>query len=115
MQSPLQVTIMATLIEDTGEPPQQRYKLFDEYYRTIYKRETRRRMLGGILSEMKTDIDSIHSHTGLLLHIIGETRTHQSGPGKDFESALSDEQFREIVRKRLEKLKVPREKAAELL
>ena len=31
MQSPLQVTIMATLLEDTGEPPQQRYRLFNEY------------------------------------------------------------------------------------
>jgi hypothetical protein len=45
MQNPLQITIMATLLEETGEPPQQRYRLFAEYYRTIYGRETRRRLL----------------------------------------------------------------------
>jgi hypothetical protein len=72
MQNPLQITIMATLLEETGEPPQQRYRLFAEYYRTIYRRETRRRLLEGILSERQTDIDIIHAEAGLLLHAVGE-------------------------------------------
>ena len=117
MQSPLQVTIMATLVEETGEPPEQRYRLFAEYYRTIYKRETRRRLLGGILSERQTDIDTIHFQAGLLLMIAGETVTCRE-PREDksqIELALSEQQFRELVRKRLERIKVPPAKAAEYL
>jgi hypothetical protein len=117
MQSPLQVTIMATLLEGTGEPPQQRYRLFAEYYRTIYKRETRRKLLGGILSERQTDIDTIHAQAGLLLHAAGEKVPKRSSKieVEEADSALSDEQFRELVRRRLERIKVPAGKASELL
>lgn len=113
MESPLQVTIMATLLEETGEPPQQRYRLFAEYYRTIYRRETRRKLLGGILSERQTDIDTIHATAGLLLQAAGERISAANKTADD--SALSDDQFRQIVRRRLAHLKVPEGKAAELL
>lgn len=117
MQSPLQVTIMATLLEETGEPPQQRYRLFAEYYRTIYKRETRRNLLGGILSEHQTDIDMIHYMAGLLLQLFGEANGDPSGAddADDTESALSDQQFRELVARRLRQIEVSGPKAAELL
>lgn len=116
MQSPLQVTIMATLLEETGEPPQQRYRLFAEYYRTIYKRETRRKMLLGILSERQTDIDTIHHHAGLYLHAAGERVTEYSADKRrDSELALSDEQFKRLVQQRLDRLKIPAGQAAELL
>lgn len=110
MQSPLQVTIMATLLEETGEPPQQRYKLFAEYYRTIYKRETRRKLLSGILSERQTDIDVIHAQAGLLLHAMGEIALRPTRKAKRksseqlTESAFSDDQFRELVHRRLKKI-----------
>jgi hypothetical protein len=42
MQSPLQVTIMLALIERGGEPPEQRWKLFHDYYDVIYRREKER-------------------------------------------------------------------------
>jgi hypothetical protein len=90
MQSPLQVTIMATLLEDTGEPPQQRYRLFAEYYRTIYKRETRRKLLGGILTERQKDIDTIHAQAGLILQAAGE----QSKPS---EAKASDRQVVSVI------------------
>lgn len=117
MQSPLQVTIMATLLEETGEPPQQRYRLFAEYYRTIYRRETRRKLLEGILSERQKDIDTIHTQAGLLLHAAGEKAAKRSSKTEPNEpdSALSDEQFRELVRRRLKHIEVPPGKAAELL
>lgn len=116
MQSPLQVTIMATLLEETGEPPQQRYRLFADYYRTIYKRETRRKLLLGILTERQTDIDTIHHHAGLHLHARGEGGNKHAGrKGNESESALSDEQFKELVRQRLEHLKTPPAQASELL
>jgi len=117
MQSPLQVTIMATLLEETGEPPQQRYRLFKEYYETIYKRETRRGLLGGILSERRTDIETIHAHAGLVLHVAGERPPEGTPEGGTViaEAALSDEQFRRLVRARLTQIKVPEPKATALL
>lgn len=117
MQSPLQVTIMATLLEETGDPPQQRYRLFAEYYRTIYKRETRRGMFGGILSERPTDIDIIHKESGLLLHAAGERAAKPNNREKDSdsESSFSDEQFRELARRRLARIQVPELKASDLV
>lgn len=117
MQSPLQVTIMATLLEDTGEPPQQRYRLFAEYYRTIYKRETRRKLLGGILTERQKDIDTIHAHAGLMLQVAGEKTTGKRTRSStdDIDSALSDDQFRELVRRRLEQIGISATKVLELL
>ena len=109
MQSPLQVTIMATLVERIGEPPQERYRLFEQYYRTIYEREIGREgPLSAILSHRKTDIDTIHYRTGLLLQseseIAGQTN-----------ALLSDERFRMLVRRRLEEVGVLGEQATELL
>ena len=117
MQSPLQVTIMATLLEDTGEPPQQRYRLFAEYYRTIYKRETRRKLLGGILTERQKDIDTIHARAGLMLQVAGEKATGRRARDQpdDIDSALADDQFRELVRGRLEQIGISATKVSELL
>ncbi|SIO19860.1 NACHT domain-containing protein [Paraburkholderia phenazinium] len=73
MSSPLQVTIMATLVERLGEPPKQRYRLFEEYYRTIYTRETNREGAHSeLLRDRKTDVDTIHYRTGLLLQAESE-------------------------------------------
>jgi hypothetical protein len=115
MQSPLQVTIMATLLEETGEPPQQKYRLFAEYYRTIYKRETRRKLLGGILSERQKDIDTIHAQAGLLLQAAVEETTKDPRKNNDIDSALSDEQFRTLVKRRLEQIGIGPAKVSELL
>ena len=116
MQSPLQVTIMATLLEETGEPPQQRYRLFAEYYRTIYKRETRRRLLGGILSERQTDIDTVHAQAGLLLQAVAERGVKRvRGRPEESEAALSDDQFRKLVRKRLHYIGIADPKLTEIL
>lgn len=42
MRTPLQVTIMATLVDKLGQPPQERWSLFREYYKVIYNREVER-------------------------------------------------------------------------
>lgn len=39
MDAPLQVTIMAILLERRSRPPASRFGLFDAYYETIYARE----------------------------------------------------------------------------
>ena len=57
MRSPLQVTIMATLVDKLGQPPQERWSLFKEYYNVIYNREVEREIpAAAILRERKADI-----------------------------------------------------------
>ena len=74
MRSPLQVTIMATLVDQTGQPPRERWRLFHEYYEVIYKREMERDIpAANILREHKSNIDGIHSRVGLILQTESET------------------------------------------
>lgn len=96
MSSPLQVTIMATLVERLGEPPKQRYRLFEEYYRTIYTRESNREgSHSELLRTRKTDIDIIHYRTGLLLQAQSEIA---GGTG----ALLPLNKFVKLVQQRLE-------------
>ncbi len=94
MRSPLQVTIMATLVEQIGTPPQDRWRLFREYYNAIYRRE-RERTPSELLGKYESDINAIHHRTGLELQIMSES----SG---QTEARLSRKQFESIVRDRLE-------------
>jgi hypothetical protein len=100
MRSPLQVTIMATLVDQTGQPPQERWRLFHEYYEVIYKREMERDIPAAvILREHKSNIDGIHHQVGLLLQIESErrglTEAHLSQPqfGKVVSTRLSSEGY----------------------
>ena len=74
MQSPLQVTIMAALVDRMGQPPQERWNLFKEYYNVIYQREVERDIpAAAILRDYKSDVDTIHKHVGLLLQVESES------------------------------------------
>ncbi len=97
MESPLQVTIMARLLAQIAKPPQERYKLFQQYYKVIYRREMERNVpvLSELLRDYETDIDAIHYHTGLLLQIESERSRHT-------DATLSAEEFKTIVRDRLD-------------
>jgi Fe-S-cluster formation regulator IscX/YfhJ len=73
MRSPLQVTIMTTLVDRMGQPPRERWNLFKEYYNVIYQREMERDIpAAAILREYKPDIDAIHNRLGLLLQVESE-------------------------------------------
>jgi hypothetical protein len=73
MRSPLQVTIMTLLVDRMGQPPQERWALFREYYNLIYQREIEREIpAAAILKEYRTDIDSVHRHVALLLQVESE-------------------------------------------
>ena len=68
MQSPLQVTIMTLLVETVGQPPRERWRLFDEYYRIIVQRERERAIpAADLLNAHEADIDVIHQRVGLRL------------------------------------------------
>lgn len=95
MRSPLQVTIMALLVESLGEPPKERWRLFSEYYRIINRREKERDIPAArLLDTYQTDIDSIHQRVGLKLQATSE----RSG---GTEALLTVDEFDEIVETRL--------------
>lgn len=68
MESPLQVTIMLALIEGGGEPPEQRWKLFHDYYDVIYRREKERGTpFSGLLGKYEPEIHWLHHRAGWIL------------------------------------------------
>ncbi|TQK17755.1 ATPase family protein associated with various cellular activities (AAA) [Microbacterium sp. SLBN-154] len=73
MTTPLQVTIMSTLLERLTRVPDTRHALFDEYYSAIYARETGKAgFLGDILARFKHVIDYVHEQVALYLHVQAE-------------------------------------------
>uniref|UniRef100_A0AAU1LR62 NACHT domain-containing protein n=1 Tax=Streptomyces sp. NBC_00148 TaxID=2903626 RepID=A0AAU1LR62_9ACTN len=76
MATPLQVTIMAVLLDRVGKAPKDRFTLFADYYRVIYERELEKEgAASNLLRDHKTDIDAIHADVGLLL----QNRSERSG------------------------------------
>ena len=95
MRSPLQVTIMAALVDRIGQPPQVRWSLFNQYYEVIYDREVERSIpASNILRDFKPDIKAIHNQVGLILQIDSE----QTGRT---DAKLSRERFIGLVESRL--------------
>jgi len=95
MQSPLQVTIMALLVETIGQPPKERWRLFNEYYQVIFRREKERDIPAAeLLNAHQTDIDTIHQQVGLRLQADSE-RTGGT------EALLPQDEFAQIVERRL--------------
>ncbi|MFE7383497.1 NACHT domain-containing protein [Streptomyces zhihengii] len=97
MTTPLQVTILAVLLERVGQAPKDRYNLFADYYQVIYQRELEKdSKASALLRDRQSDVDTIHAKVGLLL----QTRSEHSG---ETHSTLSEEELGHIVRDRLEK------------
>lgn len=96
MTSPLQVTIMATLLERMGQPPEGRWNLFSQYYRVIYDRELEREIPAAwVLRDHRPDIDAIHRRVALLLQAEGENASQA-------EAQISRTRFAQVVRTRLQ-------------
>lgn len=73
MGSPLQVSIMASLLEDRVRLPRTRQALFSDFYETVFRREANK--LGSIgerVEQHKANIDALHNAAGMLLHLEGE-------------------------------------------
>lgn len=95
MRSPLQVTIMATLVDETGSPPQHRWGLFHEYYQAIYRRERERDIPAArLLRKYRKEIDTIHYRVALALQVAGES-------GGKTDPRLSTDDFARIIEHRL--------------
>ena len=95
MRSPLQITIMTTLVDRIGQPPQERWRLFKEYYNVIYQREMERDIpAASLLRNHRPDIDAIHQRVALALQVDSE----HSGRT---EALLPHDQFAVLVENRL--------------
>ncbi|RZK43310.1 MAG: hypothetical protein EOO61_04995, partial [Hymenobacter sp.] len=80
MESPLQVTIMAALVDVVGNPPRERYPLFNRYYDIVYQREQERGLeLSSVLADYRGPINKIHDHIALTLQIEAEKEGNAQG------------------------------------
>jgi hypothetical protein len=106
MGTPLQVTFMATVVAAKGDPGDDRWQLFDSYYRTIYDRERQKAVppYDAVLSKQQFIIDRLHHDIGFWLQFRGETAEGNavSLPIKLFEK-LVDKYLSEIGREGSEK------------
>lgn len=91
MTTPLQVTIVALLLEQRTRAPHSRFALFNAYYETIYARERNKHPTADLLFERyQLQLDRIHQQCALTIHVQAE----QSG---DAESILAKELLSDIT------------------
>ncbi len=92
MSSPLQVTFMATVVAARGDPGEDRWQLFDSYYRTIYDRERQKAVppYDSVLSKQQAIIDRLHHDIGFWLQNQGEASSSSavSLPMSQFEGLV---------------------------
>lgn len=95
MTNPLLVTIMATIVIHHGEPSDRRWTLFEQYYETLYKRETERgTYASATLREHASLINAIHMHVGMSLQARSEEAAGVSALMPEYE-------LRALIRARL--------------
>lgn len=73
LTTPLQVTIMAALVQQLGRAPRERWNLFSRYFSTTYDREIERNTYASaLLAEHRSHIERIHARVALLLQVEAE-------------------------------------------
>lgn len=73
LTTPLQVTIMAALVQQLGRAPRERWNLFNRYFSTTYDREIERNTYASaLLAEHRSHIERIHARVALLLQVEAE-------------------------------------------
>ncbi|SFI92336.1 NACHT domain-containing protein [Planctomicrobium piriforme] len=94
LESPLQVTFVVTLIASGGSPPKDRWRLFDDYYHTIYKREQQKckDTFVDVLGGQSALVDRMHYTVGYILQARGEKagRTDAEMDLADFDDLVDD-------------------------
>jgi hypothetical protein len=74
MQTPLQVTILAALVQQMGRVPSERWKLFSSYFDITYRREVERNTFASeLLAKYRTHIEAIHRRVALILQVEAES------------------------------------------
>jgi energy-coupling factor transporter ATP-binding protein EcfA2 len=73
LTTPLQVTILAALVQQLGRAPRERWNLFLRYFDYTYAREVERNTYASaLLSEHRAHIERIHARVALLLQVEAE-------------------------------------------
>jgi energy-coupling factor transporter ATP-binding protein EcfA2 len=73
LTTPLQVTILAALVQQRGRAPRERWNLFSGYFTYTYARETERHTYASqLLRDYKSHIEQIHARVALLLQVESE-------------------------------------------
>jgi hypothetical protein len=107
MSNPLLVTIMAAIVMHHGEPSDRRWTLFEEYYNTLYRRETERdTYASATLREHAPLICAIHQHVGMSLQARSEEAAGVS-------ALMPEHELRALIRAHLVE-SYPTEEAARL-
>jgi hypothetical protein len=97
MRSPLQVSIMSTLLEARERVPRARFELFDAYYQAIYSRESEKPgPIGKLLEKRRSHINALHNWLGLVL----QANSEKAG---DLDASVPHEELRRYAIERLEK------------
>lgn len=95
MTNPLLVTIMASIVIHHGEPSGRRWKLFQDYYATLFQRETERATYASpTLRQHGSLIEAVHRHVGMSL----QARAEQDD---GLTASMSETELRAIVREKL--------------
>ena len=96
MVTPLQITIITLLLEGRERAPHSRYRLFDAYFDTIYRREMNKPGGNGALLELhRRDIEHLHERVGLELQAASESADSS-------DAVLASERLMSLTRERLE-------------
>ncbi len=109
MATPLQVTFMVTVVAARGDPGEDRWQLFESYYRTIYDRERQKAVppYDIVISKQAPTIERLHHDIGFWLQYKGESEggTAVSLPITQFER-LVDAYLSELGHEGVEKEKM---------
>ncbi|GFZ98451.1 hypothetical protein [Okeania sp. KiyG1] len=100
LTTPLQVTIILLIIKNGGRPPGERETLFDEYWRTILKREKSKDK--DLIKSDDQILLNVHSFLGYLLHYRAASNTSDSS-NINVQSLLPEDEFRAAIEEVLRK------------
>ncbi len=91
LTSPLQITILTSLLEKIGRAPRERWALFHRYFSHIYEREIERNTYASpLLRDYRIYVEQIHQRVGLLLQVEAE----QSGGAA---ARITRDRLREVI------------------
>ena len=94
-RTPLQVTIMSFIVEQTKRLPPDRFSLFEMYFNTVYAREASKPgYIGELLTDHRAHIEFVHEEVAIRIHAIAENSGHT-------DAFLPEDTLKGIVRDRL--------------
>lgn len=105
MVSPLQVSILFSLVQTRNDIPKDRWTLFERHYSTLRDREIAKGGINGnLIRDYSSDIDQIHFDTGFILQV----RAEQEGKANAY---FTLQEFSQLIKRNLSDSILDSEKA----